>query len=98
MQGVTMDELYELVSHYHDAEFEYNGTTYILQPELKNGKEYLVIWDITPDKAKCICRHDILLDGNDISRETIDAVLSEKCFDGRSFLEIERDITVTVIF
>ena len=43
MQGISMDELYELISHCHEAEFEYNGTTYVLQPEMKNGKEYLVI-------------------------------------------------------
>lgn len=33
MKGITFDELYELVSHYHDAEFTYNGVTYVLQPE-----------------------------------------------------------------
>ena len=31
-------------------------------------------------------------------KEIIDAVLSEKCFDGKSFLEIEQEITVTVIY
>ena len=34
----------------------------------------------------------------DIPQEVIDAVLSEKCFDGKSFLEIEKDVTVTVIY
>ena len=36
--------------------------------------------------------------GGDIPQAVIDAVFSDKCFDGKSFLEIEKDITVTVIY
>ena len=43
-----MNEMCELISHYHDAEFEYNGTTYVLQPEVNDDKIYLVIWDLYP--------------------------------------------------
>lgn len=97
MQGITMNELCELISHYHDAEFEYAGTTYVLQPEVNDNKDYLVIWDCTPDAAKCIAKHEIGAEG-DIPQSVIDAVLSEKCFNGKSFLEIEQEITVTVIY
>ena len=97
MQGITMNELYELISHCHEAEFEYGGTTYVLQPEVNGNKAYLVIWDCTPDVTKCIAKHEIGVEG-DIPQAVIDAVLSEKCFDGKSFLEIEKDITVTVIY
>lgn len=97
MNGIKMNELYELISHCHEAEFEYNGTTYVLQPEVNDNKSYLVIWDCTPDTAKCIAKHEIGVEG-DIPQAVIDAVLSEKCFDGKSFLEIEKDITVTVIY
>ena len=97
MQGITMNEMCELISHYHDAEFEYNGTTYVLQPEVNDDKTYLVIWHCTPDAAKCIAKHEIEADG-DIPQSVIDAVLSEKCFNGKSFLEIEQEITVTVIY
>ncbi len=97
MQGISMNELCELISHNHEAEFEYNGTTFVLQPEVNDDKTYLVIWDCTPDAAKCIAKCEITVDG-DIPQEIIDAVLSEKCFDGKSFLEIENDIIVTVIF
>ena len=58
MQGITMEELNELISHCHDAEFEYKDTTYVLQPEVNEGKAYLVIGDCTPDSAKCICKHE----------------------------------------
>lgn len=97
MQGISMNEMCELISHYHDAEFEYNGTTYVLQPEVNDDKTYLVIWDCTPDAAKCIAKHEVDNEG-DIPETVINAVLSEKCFDGKSFLEIENDITVTDIY
>lgn len=98
MIGVTMEELYELVSHNHEAEFEYRDKTYVLQPEVDDDDNaYLVIWDCTPDNAKCIAKHETSIEG-DIPEEIITSVLSEKCFDGKSFLEIEKDITVTVIY
>ena len=96
MIGVKMDELRELISHSHEAEFEYNGTTYVLQPEISEGKAWLVIWDISAN-GKCICKHEIPEKG-DIPQEIIDKVLSEKCFCGQSFLDIEKDVTVTVIY
>ena len=92
-----MNEMYELISHYHDAEFVFNGTTYVLQPEVNNNKTYLVIWDCTPNAEKCIANYEIETDG-DIPYSVIDAVLSEKCFNGKSFMEIENLITVTVIY
>ncbi len=93
MIGISMDELYEWISHSHEAEFEYNGTTYVLQPEINNEKHYLVIWDCVPSAAKCIARHEINETG-DIPHSVIDAVLSEKCFNGKSFKEVEKYITV----
>lgn len=97
MQGITMNELYELISHYHDAEFEYDGTTYVLQPEVNDNKTYLVIWDCTSNAEKCIAKCDVDAEG-EIPQSVIDVVLSEKCFYGKSFLEIEKDIEVTVIY
>ncbi len=97
MNGMEMNELYELVSHCHEAEFEYNGTTYVLQPEVNDSIEYLVIWDCTPNAEKCIAKQEIKKYG-DIPKDVIDDILSEKCFDGKSFLEIEQEITVTAIY
>lgn len=97
MQGITLNELKQLISHYHDAEFEYAGTTYVLQPDIIKGKEYLVIWDCTPFATKCIAKHEIGVKG-DIPQSVIDAVLAENCFAGKSFLEIQQNITVTVIY
>lgn len=96
MIGVSMSELYELVSHWHDAEFLYKDIMYVLQPETSDGKTWLVIWDCS-ENPKCICRYEIPEHG-DIPQETIQKVLEEKCFDGQSFLDIERGVTVTTIF
>lgn len=97
MNGIKINELYELVSHCHEAEFEYKKTPYVLQPEVNADKTYLVIWDCTPNAEKCIAKCEITTEG-DIPSDVIDAVLSEKCFDGKSFLKIEQDITVTAIY
>ncbi|MSU09338.1 hypothetical protein FYJ84_10110 [Veillonellaceae bacterium WCA-693-APC-5D-A] len=99
MNGIKMNEFYDLISHGHEAEFEYGGNTYILQPEVNNSKTYLVIWDCTPNAKKCIIKQeiDIEIDG-DIPQPIIKTFLSKKCFKGKSFLEIEQEITVTVIY
>lgn len=97
MNGIKMDELCELISHGHEAEFEYDGTTYVLQPEVDDNKTYLAIWDCTPNVEKCIARCKIEVEG-DIPLPVIDSVLSEKCFNGRTFMEIEKEITVTAIY
>ena len=76
MQGITMDELYELIFHCHEAEFEYNGTTYVLQPEVNDNKSYLVIWDCTPDVAKCIAKHEMVL--KVISRRLLSTLFFQK--------------------
>lgn len=97
VKGVKLNELYEYISHYHDAEFEYNGTPYVLQVEVDENGKYLVIWDCTPNYTKCVAKHEITLAG-DISKEDINAILTIACFDGKSFLDIEKNITITVIY
>lgn len=97
MNGIKMNELYELVSQGHEAEFMYNGTTYVLQSEIDNNKTFLVIWDCTPGAQKCIARYEINVEG-DIPQTVVEEFFSEKCFNKKSFLEIQQDVTVTVIY
>lgn len=100
MEGITMPELYEWLVHCHEAEFTYHGTTYVLQPEADlNDKEktYLVIWELIPGKEKCISKFPIPQEGN-IPKERIDAIMNDKCFGGKSFMEIEKDVRVDVIY
>lgn len=97
MQGITMKSLYEVLQNAHDVEFIYDGTTYVIQPELDEDGTFLVIWDCTQDAPNCIAKKKIR-DQNTIDPQNIDAVLSEKCFDGKSFMEIEKDVKVTIIY
>lgn len=96
MQGISLSELSECLSFRRDAEFTYKETSYIIQPEFSNNKDWLVIWSIS-DNPKCICRYEIPPKG-DIPKEIINKILSEKCFAGKSFLEIEQEIKVSVIY
>ncbi len=96
MIGITMKELRDLLLTGHEAEFTYKGITYVLQPEVADGQSRLVIWDCSPN-GKCICSRLIPEEG-EIPEECIDAILNCKCFKGKSFLEIEAEVTVDVIF
>lgn len=99
MKGIEWDEFYEWLTWNHDAEFEYNGGTYVLQPEWKENKKWLVIWTCPPAVPRCIARREIKgAWGNDVPRDAIEDILSTKCFEGKSFYDIEQDIEVTVIF
>ena len=96
MKGINISELIELLSHGHEAEFTYRNTPYVIQPEIKDGQAFLVIWNCLPD-GKCIAQHNIPEQG-DIPVSAIEYVLNYKCFSGKSFMEIESEITVDVIF
>ena len=97
MIGITMSELRERLASGHEAEFTYKGLTYVIQPEVANGQPQLSIWDCSNANGKCICSYPIPEKG-DIPTEAIDAVLNSKCFDGKSFIDIEKAVTVEVIY
>lgn len=44
-----------------------------MQAEVNDNKTYLVIWDCTPEAAKCIAKHEIYVEG-DIPQEVIEDV------------------------
>lgn len=97
MQGMSLSELYKVIANSHDAEFRYNGTTYVLQTEIDGDNNFLVIWDCTPDAPKCIAKYEIP-DQNSIPKAVIDKILNDKCFSGKSFMEIEQNISVDIIY
>lgn len=102
MIGITMDELITWLIAFHEAEFTYKGKQYIMQPELdkKKGQMFEVIWYYCPEdesKSRCISKHPIPLIG-EIPLEELEPVLNDKCFDGKSFMEIEKEVTVDGIF
>lgn len=97
MQGISLPELYKVISTSHDVEFSYDGTTYVLQPEVDEGNSFLVIWDCTPNSSKCIAKYKIP-DQNTIPKQAINNILNDKCFNGKSFIEIEQFVVVEVIY
>ena len=98
MIGMTMDELCDFISHNHEAEFTYNGISYVIQPEETQGAAYLTIWRCDNEEGVCICRHLIPVKEVGIPSDVIDKVLNEKCFEGKSFRDIAIDITVETVF
>lgn len=88
MEGISMKELYEYLSYNRDIEFIYNHIEYVVQTEYNNNKDSFVIYkSISDTNSVCIARIDIEYN-NPISKKYIDNILSIKCFDGKSFLDI----------
>ena len=96
MIGTTIKELCDYISQGHEAEFKYMDELYVLQSEVTDGEPYLVIWKCEQNSA-CICRYKIP-NHDTITQDLIDKVLNERCFNGKSFYEIEAEITVENIF
>ncbi|MCH4072455.1 hypothetical protein [Pseudoramibacter sp.] len=97
MQGISMNELYDVISNSHDVEFTYDGTMYVLQTEIDGENTFLVIWDCTPGSPKCIAKYCIP-DQNTIPKSVIDNILDDPCFDGKSFMDIKQDVVVDIIY
>ncbi len=95
MTGITINELYDYLSSGHEISFIYNGSEFSIEPDKDNSSSYVTIWDCG-NNARCLCRC-IVSDRNN-KKEAIDNLLSAKCFDGKSFMEIEKDVIVDVIY
>jgi hypothetical protein len=96
MMGIQMDELRALISTGHEVEFTFKDNLYIMQPEIYEGRAYLAIWDCTGEGV-CIYRHSTPAEG-EIPQDVIDNVFNEKCFSGKTFKEIEGEVTVKNIY
>lgn len=91
MQGIKMDDLYEYLSNGHEISFIYKGNEYSMEPDA----DVLTIWEYGHD-PKCICKYAIPKSCE--MKAAILDFLNTKCFDGRSFMEIEQDVVVDVIY
>ena len=90
MTGATIDELYEDLMENHEFVFDIHGTEYVVQPEIRNGKDFLVIYPWI-EGMDCIAEQ---CTQHQISKDDIDAILSQKCFDGASFLDLLDEIKI----
>ena len=88
-----LKELYDELLNNHEEEFVYNKKTYILQPEVKGKKEYLVIYSLD---GEYLVKEEIK--NGVIDKSLIDKVLNIKCFDGKSFIEVKDDVEIISTF
>ena len=88
-----LKDLYDELMNNHEEEFIYNNKTYILQPEVKGKKEYLVIYSLD---GEYLAKEEIK--NGVIDKSLIDKILNTKCFDGKSFIEIKNNIEITSTF
>ena len=88
-----LKDLYDELLNNHEEEFVYNKKTYILQPEVKGKKEYLVIYSLD---GEYLVKEEIM--NGVIDKPLIDKVLNIKCFDGKSFIDAKDSIELTTTF
>jgi hypothetical protein len=90
--GVELDELIDVLSHNHEAEFTWKNMTFMIQPV----DDHLVMYRFSPDLcylSKIPCDSPDLVGKNAVLQ-----VLNEKCLEGRSFIELQHEIFVDVIY
>lgn len=91
MIGITMDELQDLLLNGHEAEFVYKDCEYSIETENCNGSAKIKIW-------KCL-EQPICIAESDVSNiDELAKCFDIKCFDGKSFYEIEKDVVIDSIF
>ena len=96
MNGLTTQELYDALKNHHEVEFQFNGETFVIQPETEGSSAFLTLWRIDDDPA-CISKTAVSLDDMSSDHE-INTFLEERCFDGKSFLDIAEQVTVTIVY
>ena len=93
MKGITIYELYDFLLYNHEIEFSYNDTLFSMEPHFDGSNSYFAIWNCT-DGGKCIGK---TLRSGFKDNEAIEQLLNIKCFEGKTFMEIENDV-VDVIY
>ena len=94
MMGCTLKEIYESLEHNGEVEFEYNAQVYVVQPEIIEHEHYLTISTVNLYSDNNFVLKEKIFSETSVDKESIDRVLNAKCFDGKSFIDIEKDIKV----
>ena len=100
MTGCTFEELYYALSRNHEIEFVYKDNEYKLELCGDKSSTVLAIYK-NEENAPNIAELNVDIDKNGIaivSNEDIFFILNCKCFDGKSFYDIEKDVEVTAIY
>ena len=91
MIGISIDELKDALLHGHEAEFTYNHKDYSIESANSDSGYIVKIWEIGSEPMCISERH--ICDERDLME-----LFEKKCFQGKSFLDIESRITVKTIF
>lgn len=98
MKGCTFSELFYALNHNHEIEFLYKEEEYKIELIVKERQSFLVIYSMEPFKylaEKCLGYDEKAC--KPTPKEAIIYILNCKCFDGKSFYDIEKDVEVTAI-
>ncbi len=99
MIGTTFEEFKHYLKTNRKVEFSYQNAVYTIEPGGANETIRYSIWKSHPgaDRADCICEYcaSPSVTSDDAA---IDDFLSTPCFNGKTFMDIEKEVTVDVIF
>ena len=99
MKGSSFSEIIYALSHNHEIEFVYQDIEHKLEPTMRGNQSFLVIYQVEPFKTLVELFLGIDETGaKPTPREKIIEILNCKCFDGKSFYDIEKDVEVTAIY
>ena len=94
MKGINIKNFVESLETAHELEFSYNGNVYVIQPIKEDDQHYLVAY-LWKDLENCGCiAQEKSLRVCGIEKEVIEKVLNTKCFEGKSFFEIYKEIEI----
>jgi hypothetical protein len=89
--GIELSELIDMLAQNHEAEFMWNDMEYMIQPV----DDHIILYRSSPDLCD-LCK--ITLSGSNlVGEDIVRKLLNEKCFNGKSFMELQNEITITVI-
>ena len=99
MIGTNMEELKQYLKSNREIEFSYQNSVYTIEPGGITANTRFSIWKskTDTDTADWICEYTAP-SGMISEEDIINNFLNTKCFEGKSFVEIETAVTVDVIF
>ena len=92
MTGITIEDLKDKLANGHEAEFSYLNCEYSIESEETDGLHIVKIWNCSQKEPVCLAEKAIK------SLDDFDDLFATPCFEGKSFCEIESEVTVTIIF
>ena len=104
--GIELEELIDLLPTGHEAVFHFDGKEYIIQPECTDDSEDLVLYQSEPEIVY-LCRIPIPAENSKetsegirygVGKDPVEKILTHKCIDGKSFMDLIKEIHVEEIF